>query len=135
MNKVLMIGRLTRDPEIRWTSGSPSTAVASFSIAVDRRFKKDGGTEADFFECSAWGKLAEHMEKYWNKGMKAAICGRLENNNWTDRDGNRRTSTRIVVEEIDFCEKKEDRDRTPDPAKPGEFMDLPDGDEELPFNF
>lgn len=130
MNKVTIIGRLTRDPEIRWTTGAEQTCLAKFGIAVDRRFKNDGSVQADFFNCVAWGKLAEHMERYWAKGMKAGITGRIENNTWKDRDGNKRVDTQIIVEEIDFCEKR---------AEAGTGRERTDGfenaDEELPFNF
>lgn len=124
MNKWIGTGRLTRDPEIRYTTGENKTAVASFSIAVDRRGKQ----ESDFFNCTAWGKTAEHMEKYWRKGMKAAIVGRLEAENWTGKDGQKRTSVKIVAEEIEFCEKKEKA-----PEKAWEPMD--EVQEDLPFKF
>ena len=126
MNRLFMTGRLTRDPEIRWTTGENKTAVASFSTAVDRRGKQ----EADFFNCTAWGKTAEHMEKYWRKGMKAAIVGRLETENWTGKDGQKRTSVKIVAEEIEFCEKKEQA-----PEKKEEWVPTDEAQEELPFKF
>ena len=118
MNKVIMTGRLTKDPEMRYTADQK--AIAGFSIAVDRRDKK-----TDFFACTAFGKTAEHMEKYWKKGMKAAIVGRLENDDWTTKDGQKRTTTKILVDEIEFCEKKE---------KEEDFVPQ-EKEENLPWNF
>ena len=130
MNKWTGTGRLTKDPVIRYTTGENKTAVASFSIAVDRRIKREGGPDADFFDCTAWGKTAEFMEKYWKKGMKAAISGRLENESWTDKEGNKRISTKIIVDEIEFCEKKEQA-----PEKKEEWVPTDSLGEELPFKF
>ena len=130
MNKIIITGRLSKDPVIRYTTGENKTAVASFSIAVDRRIKREGGPDADFFDCTAWGKTAEFMEKYWKKGMKAAISGRLENESWTDKEGNKRISTKIIVDEIEFCEKKEQA-----PEKKEEWVPTDSLGEELPFKF
>lgn len=130
MNKWTGTARLTKDPVIRYTTGENKTAVASFSIAVDRRIKREGGPDADFFDCTAWGKTAEFMEKYWKKGMKAAISGRLENESWTDKEGNKRISTKIIVDEIEFCEKKEQA-----PEKKEEWVPTDSLGEELPFKF
>lgn len=127
MNKVTLIGRLARDPEIRWTTGENSKAVANFSIAVTRRGDKD---KTDFFDCVAWGKLAEHMEKYWIKGMKAGIVGRIEKSEWTDKDGGKRSKVEVIVEEIEFVEPKKT-----ETAPAEEFADIPEGDEDLPFRF
>lgn len=132
MNKVTLSGRLTKDPEVRYTQDGK--AIAKWSLAVDRRFKKEEGQQADFFECTAFGKLAEHLEKYWKKGMKMLLFGRLEYSQWKDKEGHSRTSVGITVEEVEFCEKKDDRDATPDPKAPGEFLEIGE-DEELPFNF
>ena len=130
MNKWTGTGRLTKDPVSRYMTGENKTAVASFSIAVDRRIKREGGPDADFFDCTAWGKTAEFMEKYWKKGMKAAISGRLENESWTDKEGNKRISTKIIVDEIEFCEKKEQA-----PEKKEEWVPTDSIGEELPFKF
>lgn len=131
MNKCFLIGRLTKDPEIRYTQDQK--AVASFSIAVTRRLKRDGAPEADFFDCTAWGKTAEHLEKYWHKGMKAAIVGRIENESWTARDGQKRISTKVIIDEIEFCERKE---ALPDKNPAETWTPVPEGnDEELPFVF
>lgn len=131
MNRVAIIGRLTKDPEIRYTAGEKSTAVAKWSIAVDRRFKKEGGQEADFFDCTAFGKTAEHLEKYWHKGMKMALVGRLEQSVWKDKDGKNRSSVGITVEEVEFCEKK--GESAPEP-KAQDFAPVQE-DEGLPFVF
>ena len=130
MNKWTGTGRLTKDPVIRYTTGENKTAVASFSIAVDRRIKREGGPDADFFDCTAWGKTAEFMEKYWKKGMKAAISGRIENESWTDKEGNKRISTKIIVDEIEFCEKKEQAPETKEEWVPTDSLN-----EELQFKF
>lgn len=135
MNRVIMSGRLTRDPEIRQTRGEKQTAVASFAIAVDRRFaKQTDEVKTDFFECTAWGKTAEHMEKYWKKGMKALVSGRLENETWTGKDGVKRTTAKIIVEEIEFCERKENSGEKKEAAETN-WVPVPDGDDELPFKF
>ena len=128
MNKWTGTGRFTKDPEIRYTQ--TQKAVASFSIAVERRVKAEGGPAADFFDCTAWGKTAEFIGKYWKKGMKAAVTGRLENELWTNKEGVKRTSTKIIVEEIEFCEKKQESAEEPQ----GGFAEVSD-DEELPFKF
>ena len=129
MNRVWMIGRLSKDPEIRYTTGEKSMAVASFSLAVDRRIRKAESPEADFFNCVAFGKTAEHMEKYWKKGMKAAITGRIENEPWETKDGQKRISTKILIDEIEFCEKKQE------PEKKEEWVPTDSIDDELPFKF
>lgn len=139
MNKVIMMGRLTRDPEIRYSQGANATAVGSFSIAVDRRFKRDGEPEADFFNCTAFGKQAEFVEKYLKKGTKIVVVGRIQNDNYTNKDGQKVNSTRIMVDEIEFAESKNAAGGTTGAAKPQAdadgFMNIPDGiDEELPFN-
>ena len=132
-----MMGRLTRDPEIR--SASNGTAVASFSIAVDRRFKREGEPEADFFNCSAFGKQAEFVEKYLKKGVKVVISGRVQNDNYTNKEGQKVYSTRIMIESIEFAESKNSSSEQstapaePKPDKDG-FMNIPeDLDAELPF--
>jgi single-strand DNA-binding protein len=104
MNKIIILGRFCKDPEV--SSSASGTTFARFSIAVDRRFKREGEPEADFFNCSAFGKTAEFIEKYMKKGSKVCICGRLENNNYTNKDGQKVYDVRIMVEEIDFAESK-----------------------------
>ena len=142
MNKVILMGRLTRDPEVRYSTGSNATAVARFSLAVDRRFKREGEPEADFFECTAFGKLGEFAEKYLKQGTKIVISGRIENNNYTNKDGQKVYGTKIVVEECEFAESKANSstaEQKPQNKASGEvqegYMNIPDGaDEELPFN-
>lgn len=103
MNNVVMMGRLTRDPEVRYGN---NTSIAKFSLAVDRRFKRDNQPTADFFNCTAFGKTGEFVEKYLKKGTKIAICGELQNNNWTDKDGNKRYDMQIIVNQVEFAESK-----------------------------
>ena len=145
MNKVILMGRLTRDPEIRYSSGATSTAVASFSIAVDRRFKREGEPDADFFNCTAFGKQAEFVERYLKKGVKMVVVGRIQNDNYTNKEGQKVYSVRIMVDEMEFAESKNaagagngeyQPSARPQPAAAGDgFMNIPDGiDEELPFN-
>lgn len=135
------MGRLTKDPEVRYTQGDNSMCIASFTIAVDRRFK--GEQSADFINCVAFGKLGEHVEKYYRKGLKIALTGRLQVRNYTNRDGQKVYVTEVVVEELEFAESKNSGEkavcgteklnkRSNDPLDG--FMDIPDEmDEELPF--
>ena len=157
MNKVILMGRLTRDPEVRYSQGASQTAVARFSVAVDRRFKRDGEPDADFFNCTAFGKQAEFVEKYLHKGTKILLSGRIQNDNYTNKDGQMVYSVRVIVEEIEFAESKNASGGNAGgynnggvfgggfsggmggaPAASGAgdgFMNIPDGiDEELPFN-
>ena len=133
MNKVIVMGRLTRDPEI--SSSTSGTVFARFNIAVDRKFKREGEPDADFFSCSAFGKVAEHIEKYFTKGIKVVVTGRLQNNNYTNKDGQKVYETKIIVEETEFCEsKKTERTETTETAN-SDFLNIPDGlVEELPFS-
>lgn len=135
MNKVILMGRLTRDPEIRYPQDPEAAAVGRFSLAVDRRFKKD---ETDFFNCVCFGRQAEFVEKYLKKGIKMLITGRVENNNYTDRDGHKVYAVQIMVEEMEFAESKaagqSNNEPTPAPRVGDGFMNIPDGiEEELPF--
>lgn len=135
MNKVIMTGRLTRDPEIR-TSGN--TQIARFSLAVDRRFKREGEPDADFFNCTAFGKTAEFVEKYLTKGIKVNLVGRVENNNYTDKEGNKVYSVQILVEEIEFAESKnasQGQSKEANVTPESGFMTIPDDvdDDNLPF--
>ena len=147
MNKVILMGRLTRDPETRYSTGENASAIARFSIAVDRRFRRGSdGQEADFFNCTAFGKQGEFVEKYLRKGTKILLSGRIQNDNYTNREGQKVTAVQIIAEEIEFAESKntsgsrmdggeEAQGRPMAPVSDG-FMNLPDGmgDEELPFN-
>ena len=151
MNKVSLTGRLVRDPETRYSNGEKATAIARFSLAVNRQFaKKDSGQPtADFINCVAFGKTGEFVEKYFRKGMKADICGRIQTGSYNDKDGRKVYTTDIVVEDIEFGESKSSnqaQNSTPmqnNNAPVSQlgmatdsdgFMSIPDGiDEELPF--
>ncbi len=149
MNKVILMGRLTRDPEVRYSQGANQTAIARFSVAVDRRFKRDGEPTADFFNCTSFGRQAEFVEKYLHKGTKVVLSGRVQNDNYTNREGQMVYSVQIMVEDIEFAESKNasgggneggygngGNAGAPAPSGAGDgFMNIPDGiDEELPFN-
>lgn len=148
MNKAILMGRLTRDPIMRYSQGDASTAVARFTLAVDRRFKKAGDNQdADFIGCVAFGKTAEFVEKYFRQGMKMAAVGRIQTGSYTNNEGQKVYTTDVVVEEVEFAESKASgsgagtndyqRDFSPEPrsAIGDGFMNIPDGiDEELPFN-
>ena len=149
MNKAILIGRLTRDPEVRYSQGESSTAVARFTLAVDRRFKRAGETQdADFIGCVAFGKQAEFVEKYFKQGMKMVAVGRIQTGSYTNKDGQKVYTTDVVAEDIEFAESKgsngdsgyqggNHRESRPEPssAMGDGFMNIPDGiDEELPFN-
>ena len=147
MNKVILMGRLTRDPDIRYSQGEQATAVARYTLAVDRRFKRDGDQTADFINCVAFGRSAEFAEKYFHKGIKIAITGRIQTGSYTNQEGQKVYTTDVVVEDQEFAESKAASDgfsggfqpaaARPEPsAAAGDgFMNIPDGiDEELPFN-
>ena len=140
MNKVILIGRLTRDPEVRYSQGSEPSAVARYSLAVDRKFKREGEQEADFINCVAFGKNGEFAEKYLHKGVKIAITGRIQTGSYTNKDGAKVYTTDVVVEEHEFAERKQDNEASaPAPAPSSndgsEFMSIPEGVvDELPFN-
>lgn len=142
MNKVILMGRLTRDPEIRYTQSAEPLAIARYNLAVDRRFqrKDNSGNEqtADFISCIAFGKNAEFAEKYLKQGTKIAIVGRIQTGNYTNKDGNKVYTTDVVVEEHEFCESRQ-VGNTQDAPKPmpadAGFMDIPTGltGNDLPF--
>ena len=145
MNKVILMGRLTRDAEVRYSQGDASTAVARFSLAVDRRFKRDGDDQtADFINCVAFGRTGEFFEKFGRKGTKFLVEGRIQTGSYTNRDGQRVYTTDVVVEQVEFAESKSSGDNSgyvpadrpsPSGAAGDGFMNIPDGiDEELPFN-
>jgi single-strand DNA-binding protein len=141
MNKVILMGRLTRDPEVRVSTGERQTNIGRFSIAVDRRFKREGQPDADFFNCTCFGKQAEFIEKYLHKGTKVVVVGSVQNDNYTKQDGSQVYSVQIMVDEIEFAESKNSSEGSGagyQPAQPSaganDFMNIPDGiDEELPF--
>ena len=145
MNKVILMGRLTRDPEVRYSQGEQATAIARYTIAVDRRGRRDGDQQtADFTGCVAFGRLGEFAEKYLRKGTKIAIVGRIQTGSYTKADGTKVYTTDVVVEECEFAESKGSGDNggftpvdrpAPSSAAGDGFMNIPDGiDEELPFN-
>lgn len=133
MNKVILMGRLTKDPDIRYT-GEDNLAVARFSMAVDRRISA-GENKADFFNCTAFGKAAEFVEKYIQKGTKILLTGRIQNDVYTNREGAKVYSVQILVEELEFAESKKaaENNRAQDSQpEPSDFVDAGDG-EDLPF--
>lgn len=148
MNKWIGIGRLTRDPEVRYTQGNESMAIARYTLAVDRRFKRDGEATADFINCVAFGKAAEFTEKYLTKGTKIAVTGRIQTGSYTNKDGQTVYTTDVVVEEQEFAESKNTggNGNSSENNNSGNnknnfrgndgFMNIPDEieDSELPFN-
>ena len=154
MNKVILMGRLTRDPMVRYSQGEKPMAVARYTLAVDRRFKREGEPTADFISCVAFGKQGEFAEKYLRKGTKIAVSGRIQTGSYTNRDGVKVYTTDVIVVDQEFAESKAASDRSrasfsmeepdmgdrsaePDMAKaPSDgFMNVPDGlEENLPFN-
>lgn len=127
MNKVNLIGRLTRDPEIKYTQNG--TCVGRYTIAIDRRHT-DGEPAADFISIVAFGKSGEFAEKYMKKGMKIAISGRIQTGSYTNKDGIKVYTTEVVAEEQEFCEGKKTQEPQTDEAG---FMNVPEGDDDLPF--
>lgn len=138
MNKVILIGRLVADPELRYTQGNNPMAVAHYRLAVDRRFKRDGEQSADFINCVAFGRNAEFAEKYLRQGIKIAVCGRIQTGSYTNREGHKVYTTDVVVEEHDFCESRSASGQSaPQYCQPNNdgFINVPDSiAEELPFN-
>lgn len=150
MNKVILMGRLTRDPEVRYSQGGEnSLAIARYTLAVDRRFKRNGDDQtADFIGCVAFGRNAEFAEKYFRQGLKVVVTGRIQTGSYTNKDGVKVYTTEVIVEEQEFAESRAEaeanrasfqRQSAPSPAPSADagdgFMNIPDGiDEELPFN-
>ena len=146
MNKVILMGRLTRDPEVRYSAGENSLAIARYTLAVDRRFKRDGEATADFISCVVFGKQAEFAEKYFRQGIRIVVSGRIQTGGYTNRDGVKVYTTEVVVEEQEFAESKAVSDShvnrsASQPAAPDMadssaegFMNIPDEiGGELPF--
>lgn len=132
MNSVQLLGRLTRDPDVRYSDGG--STIARFTLAVDRRFKHEGGETADFINCIAFGKTAEFIEKYFSKGKKIALNGRIQTGSYTNKDNLKVYTTDVVVENVEFVESKGESGLNAEPGN-GDFVNVPDGvDEELPFN-
>ena len=149
MNKVILMGRLTRDPEVRYSQGEQATAIARYTVAVDRRFRRDGDSQsADFIGCVAFGRQAEFAEKYLRKGIKIALTGRIQTGSYTNKDGQKVYTTEVVVEEVDFADSRRSDDAADTPADASGAMPAPqaaaapadtgmDGfavDEDIPFN-
>ena len=142
MNKVILMGRLTRDPDVRYSAGESGTSVARYTLAVDRRFnKRDGEATADFISCVAFGRSAEFAEKYFHQGLKVVVTGRIQTGSYTNKDGVKVYTTEVIVEEQEFAESKAANQQNQQSAGSGSipasdgFMSIPDGmDEELPFN-
>ena len=138
MNSVQLVGRLTRDQEMRYTDGG--SAIARFSLAVDRRYKSENGPTADFLNCVAFGRTAEFIEKYFRKGMRMGCQGRIQTGSYTNNDGQKVYTTDVVVESCEFVESKasqqpEENNNGFGPADENGFMNIPDDiDEEIPFD-
>ena len=141
LNKVILMGRLTRDPEIRYKQSTEPMAIARYSLAVERRFKREGEPKADFIPCVAFGKQGEFAERYFRKGQLVSVAGRLQVRNWEDNEGKKRTATEVVVEEQYFAESKKDEEKTYNQAvkeknkAPEGFSPIDEDieDEDLPF--
>ena len=138
MNSTQLIGRLCRDPEVRYSGeGDKATAIARFTLAVDRRFKKDGGDTADFISCVAFGKTGEFVEKYFHKGMRMALNGRIQTGSYNNKDGVKVYTTDVIAENVEFCESKNESNANSAPAAPDfsdGFLNIPeDISEEIPF--
>lgn len=150
MNKIILMGRLTRDPEVRY-GGAQNMAIARFSIAVDRRFKREGQPDADFFNCTAFGKTGEFVEKYLHKGTKVVLDGEMQNDNYQNKQGQMVYGFRVIVNSIEFAESKAASQSSaaapvPQPPQGGgsdeqpaapsdDFMNVPNSvDEALPFD-
>ena len=160
MNKVVLMGRLTRDPEVRYSQGENALAIARYTLAVDRRFKRDGEQTADFINCVVFGKSAEFTERYFRQGMRVVVCGRIQTGSYVNKDGQKVYTTDIIVDDQEFADSKgQGGDNSsfgggnsygggnrggyqqatrpaPSSAIGDGFMNIPDGveDEGLPFN-
>ena len=146
MNKVILLGRMARDPEVRFTQGNEPTAVCRFSVAVERPYsskRKEGDATADFINCVCFGKRGENIGQYFHKGNRIAITGRLQVSNWQDKNGQKRSSTDVIVEDFEFCENKnvnsvsanssQTTTSSTEQSNNSEFFPIVDDDEELPF--
>ena len=148
MNKTIMMGNLTRDPEIRYSQGENPLAIGRFTIAVARKFSREGEPDADFFNCTCFGKQAEFLEKYFRQGSRILLSGRIQNDNYTNKNGERVYSVQLMVEELEFGERKGPSNggnaglQSNSSFSVGEssevddgFMNIPEGIEDgLPFN-
>lgn len=147
MNKVILMGRLTRDPDVRYSAGENALAIARYTLAVDRRFRRDGEATVDFIPCVVFGRSAEFAERYFRQGMRVTISGRIQTGSYTNNEGNRVYTTEVVVEAQEFAESKNSNQNNngsssqpapppaPQPSASNDFMNIPDGlEESLPFN-
>lgn len=140
MNKTILMGRLVRDPEVRYSQGAETMAIARYTLAVDRKYKKDADVTADFISCVSFGKTAEFAEKYFKQGTKIVISGRIQTGSYTNKEGQKVYTTEVVVEEQEFAESKASQEgyQSADRPKPsnnsGDFMSVPENMEnDLPF--
>lgn len=137
MNKIILLGRLCRDPEVRYSQGENSMAIARFTLAVNRRYKRENEPEADFFNCTAFGKQAEFVQNYLKQASKILVTGRVQNDNYTNKEGQKVYSVQIMAEELEFAESKGNSDAgTQQQATPAQTQNdgwgsIPEG--ELPF--
>ena len=139
MNKAVLVGRLTKDPEVRYSHGENTITVGRYTLAVERRFKREGEPTADFIPCVVFGRPAEFAEKYFRQGMRVSISGRIQTGSYTNKNGVKVHTTEVIVEEQEFAESRAEqnsRGSIPSQSDQGDgFMNIPDGiDEELPFN-
>lgn len=135
MNKVSLVGRICRDPEVRYTNGESPMAVARFTVACNRRIKKDGEQNADFIQCIAFGKTAELIERYFFKGMKIGVDGRIQTGSYENKDGQKVYTTEVLAERVEFVESKNNSSANDSAKKDDSFMNIPDQiEEELPFS-
>ena len=139
MNKVILMGRLTRDPEVRYSAGENALAIARYTLAVDRRFRRDGEASADFISCVCFGRSAEFAEKYFRQGIRISISGRIQTGSYTNKDGMKVYTTEVVVEEQEFAQSRAEQGRENQgamgTADVDGFQNIPDGiEEELPFH-
>lgn len=145
MNRVEIVGRIVRDPEVRYSTGNNQMAIARFTVAVDRRFKRDGEPTADFITCKAFGKTAEFIEKYFFKGKRIGLAGRIQTGDYTNKEGNKVYFTEVIADEVEFVDNKSDYENnggssfnnshSEPKANDDGFVNVPDGiEEDLPFN-
>lgn len=141
MNRVILMGRLTRDPDVKYSQGEKSIAVARYTLAVDRRGKKDSDSneqQADFISCVAFDRSGEFAEKYFRQGMRVLISGRIQTGSYTNKEGKKVYTTDVVVESQEFADSKNasGQNTTPGSTSNDGFMNVPDGvdDDTLPFN-
>ena len=139
MNKVSLTGRLVRDPDVRYSTGEKATCIARFTLAVDRRFKQDGQPTADFINCVAFGKTGEFIDKYFTKGMKADVSGRIQTGSYVDKNGDKKYITDVVVEELEFGESKRNQgsevtNKTADGINHEIHIEDLSDDDDLPFH-